>query len=326
MQDLIIKYISGEITPEERKELFSRAERDASCREELLAAITLRSLSDWLPHEEDIPASIEKLMDFKRTRREKKRSMPVRHWMGYAAAVCLAVLSTWAVMNSSHPSSAVYDDTAVYQEFSTPAGQRAQVKLYDGTTVWLNASSTLRYPNRFDVKERRVELDGEAYFEVSKDERRPFIVVTEKMNVKVLGTKFNVFAYRGQDVFSALLVEGSVEVSDAHESAGTMRLEPYEEAVREEGRFVRRQVRNTDFLLWKDGIYAFDDATLGDIVRKLELYYDVTISVENAALESYRFSGKFRQRDGVENVLRTLQKVRPFSYLRDDKQNNITIR
>ncbi len=325
MQHLIIKYISGEITPDERKQMFSRAECDRQYREDVIAAINLLSLSDWLLHKDDIPSSIVKLMRFKEEHSKKTNTIWIPHWISYVSAVCVAVLITYLIMSYLYGHSVGRNHVAVYQEFSTPPGQRAQVKLYDGTTVWLNARTVLRYPNRFEANERRVELDGEAYFDVAKDEERPFVVLTEKMNVKVLGTKFNVFAYRGQDEFSASLVEGAVEVYDVHDASETMGIRANEEVVRTKGHFVRRHFVSADFLLWKEGVYAFDDVSFGDIVKKLELYYDMDICIQNSTVGAYRFSGKFRQRDGVENVLRALQKVHPFSYAKDDKRNRITI-
>ncbi len=325
MQHLIIKYISGEITPEERKQMFLQAECDAQYREDVIAAINLLSLSDWLLYKDDIPSSIVKLMHFKEEHSKKTKTIRIWHWISYVAAVCVAILFMWGLMNRFYHASVSQDNAVAYQEFSTPPGQRAQVKLYDGTTVWLNARTVLRYPNRFEANERRVELDGEAYFDVAKDEKHPFVVLTEKANVKVLGTKFNVFAYRGQDEFSASLVEGAVEVYDIHDVSETMRIQANEQIVQTKGHFVKRHIGNADFLLWKEGIYAFDDAMFGNIVKKLELYYDMDICIQNSTVGAYRFSGKFRQRDGVENILRALQKVHPFSYTKDDKRNRITI-
>ena len=93
-----------------------------------------------------------------------------------------------------------------------------------------------------------------------------------------------------------------------------------------DGMLVKKQISNSDFLLWKDGIYAFDDLPFGEIIRRLELYYDITIDVRSNKLENYKFSGKFRQRDGVESALRTMQKIYYFSYHKDEELNKITIR
>lgn len=327
MHELIILYYSGEITAEEKKRLFSMMETDADLRKQFMDAQNLRALTSWLPLKEDRAYATGKLLQLKRRLREKKRySIPYKHILGYAAAISISIILTWMVINEMREQDLSEKPLLAYEEFTTPSGQRAMVKLHDGTIVWLNARSTLRYPNQFAGGLRNVELDGEAFFEVAPDEKRPFVVSTEKLDVKVLGTKFNVFAYKGRDEFHTSLVEGSVKVYDSKDESQAVFIEPNECVDLVGNKLVKRSFHNMDFLLWKEGIYAFDDVSFGEIIRKLELYYDISIIVKNAKLDTYKFSGKFRQRDGVENVLRTLQKVKRFSFQKDEERNLITIR
>ena len=265
-----------------------------------------------------------KLAAFKHTHCSKKR-YPIhilKHAAGYAAAICITILSTWMVMNDREPA----EEMVTYEEFTTPSGQRAMVKLHDGTTVWLNARSTLRYPNHFAREERKVELDGEAFFDVEHNEHKPFVVSTEKLDIKVLGTKFNVFAYKGREEFNTALLEGSVKVYERMNEEKALFMNPNECVELKDNKLVKRPMGNTDFLLWKEGIYAFDDVPFEDIIKKFELYYDIVITVNNSKLMKYKFSGKFRQRDGVESALRTLRKVYYFTYIKDEENNNIVIR
>ena len=102
------------------------------------------------------------------------------------------------------------------------------VKLHDGTTAWVNARSTLRYPNHFAHEERKVELDGEAFFDVEHNEHKPFVVSTEKLDIKVLGTKFNVFAYKGREEFNTALLEGSVKVYERMNEEKALFMNPNE--------------------------------------------------------------------------------------------------
>ena len=164
-----------------------------------------------------------------------------------------------------------------------------------------------------------MELEGEAYFEVAHNAERPFLVQTGKVDIKVLGTKFNVFAYANSPYFNTTLLEGAVEVMESGKLDAAVRLQPNEAVTLEAGQFVKSTPDNLDYLLWKEGIYAFDDETFADIMKKLELYYNVSIRQTNKKLDAYRFSGKFRQRDGIENVLRTLQKIYRFTYTKDDE-------
>ena len=324
MHILITKYFEGEITAAERKLLFSMIQTDEKLRKDFSSVQNLYALSSWLPNENDEFEAVDKLAAFKHTKRKKKR-YPIhilKHAAGYAAAICITILSTWMVMNDREPA----EEMVTYEEFTTPSGQRAMVKLHDGTTVWLNARSTLRYPNHFAREERKVELDGEAFFDVEHNEHKPFVVSTEKLDIKVLGTKFNVFAYKGREEFNTALLEGSVKVYERMNEEKALFMNPNECVELKDNKLVKRPMGNTDFLLWKEGIYAFDDVPFEDIIKKFELYYDIVITVNNSKLMKYKFSGKFRQRDGVESALRTLRKVYYFTYIKDEENNNIVIR
>lgn len=324
MHILITKYFEGEITAAERKLLFSMIQTDEKLRKDFSSVQNLYALSSWLPNENDEFEAVDKLAAFKHTHCRKKR-YPIhilKHAAGYAAVICITILSTWMVMNDREPA----EEMVTYEEFTTPSGQRAMVKLHDGTIVWLNARSTLRYPNHFAREERKVELDGEAFFDVEHNEHKPFVVSTEKLDIKVLGTKFNVFAYKGREEFNTALLEGSVKVYERMNEEKALFMNPNECVELKDNKLVKRPMGNTDFLLWKEGIYAFDDVPFEDIIKKFELYYDIVITVNNSKLMKYKFSGKFRQRDGVESALRTLRKVYYFTYIKDEENNNIVIR
>lgn len=326
MHSLITKYFNKDITAEEKAELFSLMQTDKELHEEFVSMQNLCALSASLPAEDDEVKAVGKLLQFKQAHENKKKKFAslTRHLVGYAAAISMAILSTWAILNYQYDN-AIHEQLT-FEEFSTPPGQRAKVKLHDGTVVWLNARSHLRYPSRFTNTQRKVELDGEAFFEVSRNEEAPFIVSTEKLDIKVLGTKFNVFAYRGKNEFNTALIEGSVKLYKSGNESVAMFMSPNDYAELKDGRLVKSKIDNTDFLLWKEGIYAFDDVPFGDIIKRLELYYDITIETKNRKLNDYKFSGKFRQRDGIESVLKTLQKIYYFSYVKDEELNKITIR
>jgi ferric-dicitrate binding protein FerR (iron transport regulator) len=328
MYDLITKYFEGQISPKEKSELFSRIHTDEEWRKEFITMQNIRGLTSWMPSDTDESNAIGRLLAFKQSRKNKDKRSICNHWMGYAAAIMISVISTWTVFHFSTRQNIAPEEVAEvhYEEFITPAGQRALLKLQDGTTVWLNARTTIRYPDRFSKKERRVELDGEAFFEVKENKDKPFIVGTEIMSVRVTGTKFNVFAYRGNEDFSTSLTEGAVTVFDLRNVRSSIELIPNERAILKGDRLGKETFHDMNFLLWKEGIYAFDNVSFREMAKKLELYYDVTIVIKNKELENYPFNGKFRQRDGIDSVLKTLMKIRKFSYTKDDEKNVITIR
>lgn len=166
----------------------------------------------------------------------------------------------------------------LYQTLYVPAGQRAELILPDSTKVWLNAHSKLIYPVSFKEGTRQVELDGEAYFEVSHNVDKPFIVRTKSMNVKVLGTEFNVSAYSGVEEFNISLLRGSVELS-APDLSRKYRMTAGEQILYREGKYSSARIGSMDYFKWKEGLLCFNNQPIHMIIDKLRLYYDIRIEV-----------------------------------------------
>lgn len=320
MYDLLSKYLTGDISSEEKQTLFQQLKEDAELKKEAADIQNLSALVSMAG--EELPASDLQYRSFVRLKKKRTLLFNMRKVAGYAAIVVFSVLSTYLLMTYAGEGR---DEATRYQEFSTPPGQRAKVLLADGTEVWLNANSTLRYPERFDWKQREVELHGEAFFEVEKNKEKPFIVKTSKMDIKVTGTMFNVSAYETEKYFVASLVEGAVSVSCANDRSQVFSLRPQQQIVVSDSSSEVTSFEDTDFLSWKEGVFVFDDMLLTDIIKKLELFYDVSIVVKNTELGNYRYTGKFRQRDGVESVLKKLQIVYPFVFTKDDERNLIVL-
>lgn len=172
----------------------------------------------------------------------------------------------------------------IYNTISTPNGGQYQVVLPDGTKVWLNAASSLRFPLTFDqLSERKVELKGEAYFEVAKQfkkgksERVPFIVQTEKQQVEVLGTHFNINAYKEEPGLKTTLIEGSVKVTD-HKN--TVTLKPGEQAIDSNGQLLSAKVDVEEVMSWKNGYFRFNNTDLKTIMRQASRWYNVDVVYE----------------------------------------------
>lgn len=319
MLDLLSKYLTGNISSEEKQTLFRQLKEDASDRKEAADMQNLSALVSMA--KENRVASDLQYRSFVNLRRKRTIFSGFRKIAGYAAIMIFSVLSTYLLMTYTGN---MKDELVRFQEFSTPAGQRAKVLLADGTEVWLNANSRLRYPEYFDDRQREVELHGEAFFEVTKNKKQPFVVKTSKMDIRVTGTKFNVNAYDTEKYFVTSLVEGAVSVSTNAERK--IALKPQQQLVVSDNSSEVSLFDNTDFMSWKDGLFVFDDMLLIDIIKKLELYYDVSIIVEKKSLAHFRYTGKFRQRDGVESVLKKLQIVYPFTYTKDDERNQIILK
>ena len=193
-----------------------------------------------------------------------------------------------------------------FQTLYVPAGQRAELILPDSTKVWLNANSKLVYPSSFKEGFRQVELDGEAYFDVRHNGDNPFVVRTKSMNVTVLGTEFNVSAYSGIEEFNIALLRGSVELNSPDLSR-KYRMTAGEQVLYRDGKYVSDQIGSMDYFKWKEGLLSFNNQPIHVIIEKLRLYYDIRIEVADLPFLKERYSGKFRVKDGIEQVLKVLQ-------------------
>lgn len=252
-----------------------------------------------------------------------RRTRLLRECLKIAAVFILAFGCFYFLMPEQED--VVEPEEIAMQTIYVPEGQRAEIFLADGTKVWLNGKTSLSFPNRFTHGERRVELDGEAYFDVKKDASEPFIVSCEDYRVKVLGTEFNVKAYRRNGRFETALLKGSVEIISDHTNEKT-HLTPGTRVYAKEGNLVLAALRNEDQFLWREGIIAFENESVRDILCKLELYFDVQIDVRNTKILDVPYTGKFRTNDGVEHALKVLQLRHKFTYTKDYETNIFVIR
>ena len=193
----------------------------------------------------------------------------------------------------------------LYNTISTPRGGQYQVELPDGSKVWLNAASSLHFPTAFVGKERRVEISGEAYFEVAKNKSMPFIVSVNGSEIQVLGTHFNVMAYNDEDAVKTTLLEGSVKFASGNNSS---LLKPGQQAqLTTEGQVkVVSDVDVDEVVAWKNGMFDFEDASLGTVTRQLSRWYDVDIVNQNKNIEDL-FVVEMPRSSKLSDVLKVLE-------------------
>ena len=206
------------------------------------------------------------------------------------------------------PMQEMQPDTLVYNVLSVPRSCEYRLRLADGTMVWLNSDSELRYPVNFAGRERRVFLKGEAYFDVARNMDMPFRVEAGEMEVEVLGTEFNMNVYGDDGCLRTTLAEGKVRVSYAATRQACI-LEPGEQAVLEEGALSVRQVDLRDVVDWKEGRFVFSDLPLEAIVRQLERWYDVEFDFFDPAAKYYRFTGVIMRHKSLQEVLALLEET-----------------
>ena len=219
-------------------------------------------------------------------------------------------------------------DKLVYNELSIPYGKQFELILSDGTHIHLNSGTSIKYPVKFiEGKNREVFVKGEAYLDVAKDSVHPFIVNAGPVNVEVLGTKFNISSYPGDNDLNTVLVEGSVEISPDIGSNRSLVLKPNQKATwnKSKKNIVVNTVDTDIYTGWIDGKLIFKDVPFTDISKKLERHYNVTIINENLALKSERFDATF-DIETIEQVLRSFKENHPtLNYTINNKKNTITI-
>lgn len=191
-----------------------------------------------------------------------------------------------------------------------PKGKRSSLVLTDGTKIWINSGSTLEFPHYFEKDKREIMVEGEIYIEVAKEEERPFFVNTPDVSVKVLGTRFNISAYK-DDLFSnVVLVEGKVEVSYENEK---IILNPNQLAILEEKHMKVKTADVYDYISWKDGLLQFNSKPLPQILTRLSRYYDVDISC-GEDIQDLSCTGKLVLFDDFSQVLKTIANTVPIKY------------
>lgn len=204
------------------------------------------------------------------------------------------------------------DKNSGFNQLIVPAGKRSILNLSDGSKVWVNSDTRLIYPASFDNNERVIYVNGEIYLDVIKDVKRPFIVKTKDMDIKVLGTQFNVTAYDTDDMKAIVLVSGSVEV-DPKNDQQTTSLVPDQMFItgKEQNHIVT--VDTKKYTSWIDGIYYCEDVSLDIILQRLSRYYGVEITCD-PSISSVLFSGKLDLKENLTDIFVGISFTLPISY------------
>lgn len=325
MDERIEKYFNEELSSTERVQFLHEVDSNETLKKQFVEYQNLYALLNLSPQIEN--RKIGKLK-YDRFVHQKQNRILRNLWLGrisYAAAILILVVSSslltlWYTQNEE-----VVFVANEMNTLYTPAGQRACLVLQDGTEVWLNAKSKLVYPAQFTGEERRVKVEGEAFFNVAKDSVKPFIVSAMDVDMKVLGTQFNVYCYPDVGYVETSLLEGSVRVFFSGKEKEGILLKPDQQVTAANGKMVVKPIRLNEHFLWRDGVYAFENEPLIDILKKLELYYDVKIVVEDTTMFNETYTGKFRQRDSLDDIFKILQQIRSFKFCKDTENNIITL-
>lgn len=311
IKQLAVRYFEGVITRDEESALLAYVEQSEENR-----ARFRQYEAEWSAHQ---PVSLPTRQAWERLQSrlvmlEGRPARTVRLWRRVAAAVAVVLLlagtavATWKLSGSRAES---------FCTLTAPMGSKSCLTLPDGSVVWLNAGSTLRYSTLFGQKNRRVELNGEGYFEVAKHNGTEFTVHTSGYDVVVKGTKFDVSAYGDNQYITTSLMEGSVLIS--HDRDRLM-MKPGEMVMLDTATGqLTKTLSTNDSKAWLHNMADFDDITLADLAKILSRQYDVQIHIKSAHAAAIRLSISLRNKETIDEVLDALQKVTGTRVTRHDK-------
>lgn len=309
---ILQRYIAGEATETEKKLVAGWIQESPDNMCEYMALHKLHDIALWRTE-----PSVQKVKVVRKKLSVRSLCIEIAK---VAAVVVIVLMGAQYWFGKQQPA-----DVSTLQSIYVPAGQRTEITLADGTKVWLNSRSTLTLPSCFSSDIRKVRLDGEGYFVVASNQEKPFIVETNKYNVRVLGTEFNVIAYAEDSLWEASLLEGSIEIIIPGRTTEEVNLEPNTMASLRGNKLIKGHIKETDYFLWREGLLCFNNISVKDMIEKLKLYHGVDIIVNNTRILENRYTGKFRTKDGVEHVLKVLKLNNRFTYTKDDETNVITI-
>jgi ferric-dicitrate binding protein FerR (iron transport regulator) len=301
-REIFIKYFRNELSITEEKDLFAWIEESESNKQEFLSE---RNLWDLILL--NTPAKSDNIV--------KPRFNSGKKWLRELSKIA-AVFAFAAFIGGLYVKSRPQPvENQVWNTINIPIGQRACITLTDGTKVWLNAKSKFSFPDKFTKTQREVKLDGEAVFDVAHKEDAPFIVKTKRFNVRVLGTKFNIYSYNNSQIFEATLVRGKI-ILEQNSGQKPLILNPNEMATHNAdlGNIEVKTVDTKESIYWTEGVYSFDNQELSSIIQRLERYYEVKITVRNPDLLKNKYTGKFRYSDPIEVILEVIRKNTFFRY------------
>jgi ferric-dicitrate binding protein FerR (iron transport regulator) len=321
--DLITSKLHGELNPDE-KPTFDEGMDDQQNQKIVHSAEKIhaglkeaRQLQD--ANKDHSWNRIEKQIRF------KTRRIFAQNLLKYAAILVVAFVSGLYFHSlMTKPSGEIQ-----YAEIEVMYGQTSHLFLFDGTEVWLNSGTKLRYPNQFNQNERNVFIEGEAFFKVAPNKNLPFKVRAGELEVEVLGTSFNVTAYKDEPDQSVVLVEGKVQINNT-KGEKIAEILPGQVAVKSDG-VPGLKIQHEDpysYTSWKDGKVTFSGEKLSEIARKIERWYNVEIRFENENLKDYRFTGTILRNKPIDQTILAMEMLAPirFKYaVKTHEKNIITI-
>lgn len=315
----ILKYIQGHATREEKEEFLNWIDESDDNRQYYKKIRKIWDMSlitaDYVhnPYETDFETIRKRTIDKDKHKSFKRRTL--QHTFAtigkIAAVAVVAVFFSYFYFSTSwekHPIS--------YNIIEIPVGNQAKITLPDGSVAWLNSGTTLRYPEQFTGKDRSVQLNGEGWFDISKNKEKPFVVNTPLHSITVLGTTFNVYAYEESNHFETTLFEGSIILNNNNDK-DILEMKPgqqaiYDKTTRKMTVYNNKEIKNTSS--WISGYNSFYKTPFSQMLERLGQYYNKEIIIKRPEIATYECTGKFKVSDTLEHILDVVKATKPFKY------------
>lgn len=317
MEDFVlIKYLKGFLDEDSRQKIEEWILLSEENRKTLEDLYVVTFLDDRLAakNEVDVEKAYSRFLQHKKQRAiSTPKTKTVQLWKKVAAVAAIFVA---VVFTGTLSLVALLEKNSQSLVVSTKLGERAQVQLPDGSTVWLNACSKLEYRKSFFSPKRKTQLSGEAYFDVAHNRLFPFIVTNDGSEIKVLGTKFNVRCNEDENHITTSLMEGSIQFSDVNVES-SVKLKPNERLFfdKKTHQFkIDEIISKEDVTAWISGKLLFENNSLEEIARSLEKHYNVHITFDDDNAKNIRFTAEFEMADNIYQIFSILELTNTFTY------------
>lgn len=321
---LIAKSLSGNASRDELRELEEWKAGSVENRRLYQKSLKLWQTSPFWISNETITGDYNRIsfriVRYIASQRKKQKVFIVIYKAAAILLIPLFIVFGWYYLKSSQDKRPVY-----YTEIAAPEGQISKCTLADGTEVWLNSGTTIRYNTRYNEQCRDIILEGEAYFKVSADKAKPFRVQANTVKIQVHGTSFNVAAYSSSEAVETILEEGSVEIILKDRKDRSVLIKPGDRAVYdiEKQKISIEKVDPELYTAWREGKFLFKDAALSDIFKKLEQVYNVSIEFEDASIGKIRLRGIFEYNHNIVDALYKIRMTTGLNYRIQGRTVNI---
>jgi len=314
---IITKYLSKKSNTKEKEILFAWLNVSEENKKHFLHIQNIWHVSNPAFKPEDIDTDkaytrILRNMNNQKTNVPKKESKVLVWWQKVAAILLIPILAFTIYQNTK---GLLSHELTAYQEITSPLGMKSEVTLPDGSIVWLNSGSKLKYPLQFNSKKREVYLSGEAYFEVQSDKFHPFIVSTQNLSVVATGTIFNVEAYYNDTITAVTLLEGKVGLDlNKNVSKNLLPNQRFIYNTKTNKAFIEKTDANS-WCKWKDGILAFRNEPLEDVFKRIGRNYNVDILIKDKKVAKQMYRATF-EGESLDEILHLLKLSAPIKYKR----------